>query len=133
MRALVNQCPQKGSLQEGYFIHLAALILDMAPTPPARDKREDRIDVRIDERTRAAFEAVKEIYGFKTDADAIRGIIAILYNRERTMAEIEGRLIGMLVPILETRLKEYYSTEEYKALVRALMDDILNEECDGNE
>ena len=70
---------------------------------------------------------------FEMCGHAIRGIIAILYNRERTMAEIEGRLIGKLVPILETRLKEYYSTEEYKALIRALMDDILNEECDGNE
>lgn len=102
-------------------------------TPRSKDKKEDKIEVRIDERTRAAFEEVKEIYGFKSDADAMRGIIAILHNREKTIAEIEGRLIEKLVPILETRLKEYYSTEEYKALIRALMDDILNEECDGNE
>jgi len=96
----------------------------MAPSPPPRGKREDRIDVRIDERTRAAFEAVKEIYGFKTDADAIRGIIAILHNREKTIAEIEGRLR----PYIQEQMREYGRSEENKDLVRALVDEILREE-----
>jgi len=99
-------------------------MLNMAPSPPPRGKREDRIDVRIDERTRAAFEAVKEIYGFKTDADAIRGIIAILHNREKTIAEIEGRLR----PYIQEQMREYGRSEENKDLVRALVDEILREE-----
>ena len=103
-------------------------MLDMAPTPPARGKREDRIDARIDERTRAAFEAVKEIYGFKTDADAIRGIIAILYNREKTIVEVEGRVAATLRPYIQEQMREYGHTEEYKDLVRAIVDEILHEE-----
>lgn len=98
----------------------------MAPTPSVRGKREDWIDARIDERTRAAFEEVKEIYGFKTDADAIRGLISILHNREKTIAEIEGRLR----PYIQEQVREYGRSEENKDLVRALIDDVLKEEID---
>ena len=84
--------------------------------------------MRIDERTRSAFEDVKELYGFKSDADAIRGMIAILYNREKTIAEVEGRVVAMLRPYVEERIQEYSDTEEYKNRVRALVDEILHEE-----
>jgi predicted AAA+ superfamily ATPase len=73
-----------------------------------RARKEEQFSVRLDAKLRIALDKIKEIYKYDTDPEA-------------------------MVPILETRLKEYYSTEEYKALIRALMDDILNEECDGNE
>lgn len=98
-----------------------------------RARKEEQFSVRLDAKLRIALDEIKEIYKYDTDPEAIRGLIRLHSNQERFIAEIEGRLIGKLVPILETRLKEYYSTEEYKALIRALMDDILNEECDGNE
>ena len=120
----------KKALQRRYFIRLAALMLNMVPSPPSRGKREDRIDVRIDERTRAAFEEVKEFYGFKGDADAIRGMIAILKNREKTVAEVEGRVAATLRPYVEEQIREYGRTEEYKDLVRALVDEVLKEEID---
>lgn len=98
--------------------------------PRSEDIKEDRIHVRIDERTRAAFEAVKEIYGFKTDADAIRGLIAILLNREKTLAEVEGRVVWALRPYIQEQMREYGRTEEYKDLVRALVDEVLKEKID---
>jgi len=98
-------------------------------TPRSKDKKEDKIEVRIDERTRAAFEEVKEIYGFKSDADAMRGIIAILHNREKTIAEIEGRLR----PYIQEQMWEYGRSEENKDLVRAVVDEVLKEEIGGSE
>ena len=98
-----------------------------------RARKEDQFSVRLDDRLRVALNEIKEIYNYDSDPEAIRGLIRFHSNQERFISEIEGRLIGKLVPILEARLKEYYTTEEYKNLIRALMDDILNEECDGNE
>ena len=96
--------------------------------PQSKDKKEDKVEVRIDERTRAAFEEVKEIYGFKSDADALRGLIAILKNREKTVAEVEGRVVATLRPCIREQVREYGRTEECKDLVRALVDEILHEE-----
>ena len=48
--------------------------------------------------------------------------------KDRLISEIEGRLLEMFIPILEVRMKAYYSTEEFKDLVRALVDEILHEE-----
>lgn len=107
---------------------LYALLLQYLLLVTSRTQKEDRIHVRIDERTRSAFEEVKEIYGFKTDADAIRGMIAILNNREKTVAEMEGRVVAALRPYIEEQIRAYGSTEEYKDRVRALVDEILHEE-----
>lgn len=100
----------------------------MASSPTSRAKREDRVDVRIDERTRAALEDVKEFYGFGTDADAIRGMIAITAGREKIIAEIEGRVMASLRPYIQEMIREYGSTEEYKARVRALIDEVTAED-----
>jgi Arc/MetJ-type ribon-helix-helix transcriptional regulator len=96
-----------------------------------RARKEEQFSVRLDEKLRIALDEIKETYKYDTDPEAIRGLIRFHSNRERFIAEIEGRLIEKLVPILETRLKEYYSTEEYKEVVRALMDEIIKEEESG--
>jgi len=92
-----------------------------------RVRKEDQFSVRLDGRLRIALDEIKEIYNYDSDPEAIRGLIRFHSNQERFISEIEGRLIEKLVPILEARLKEYYSTEEYKDLVRALMDEIIKE------
>lgn len=96
-----------------------------------RARKEDQFSVRLDGRLRIALDEIKEIYKYDSDPEAIRGLIRFHSSQERFISEIEGRLIEKLVPILEARLNEYYSTEEYKDLVRALMDEIIKEEGDS--
>ena len=84
--------------------------------------------MRLDEKLRAALDVIKETYNFDTDPEAIRGLIRFHSNQDRLISEIEGRLLEMFIPILEVRMKAYYSTEEFKDLVRALVDEILHEE-----
>lgn len=57
-------------------------------------------------------------------------MIAILKNRERTVAEVEGRVIASLRPYIREQMREYGRTEDYKDLVRALVDEILHEEIE---
>lgn len=87
--------------------------------------------MRIDERTRIALEEVKEFYGFGTDADAIRGMIALTRSREKMIAEMEGRLVAVLRPYIDERIREYGHSDEYKDLIRALMDEVIKDEVNG--
>ncbi len=99
--------------------------------PVKRGKRVDRIDVRIDERTRETLERLKKDYGFKGDADAIRFLIAIAASRENIVAEVEGRVLALLRPYFEEWIREYGNTEVCKERVRALIDEILHDEVDA--
>lgn len=93
-----------------------------------RVKKEDQISVRLDSKLRASLDEIKEVYGYLTDSDALRGLIQLVHNKNIIAAEVEGRLLERIVPTLEARMKEYYLTEEFKDLIRALMDEIVAEE-----
>ena len=93
-----------------------------------RVKKEDQISVRLDERSRASLEAIKEKYGFATDTDALRGLITLIHTKNVIAAEVEGRVVATLRPYIEEQMREYGRTEDYEDLVRALVDKILHEE-----
>lgn len=89
-----------------------------------------QIGVRLDRAMLVEIERIKQDMGYKTDSDAVRYLIAQYKTKETLIAEIEGRLLEKFIPILEARQKEYYSTEEYKNLIRALMDEVISENED---
>jgi len=84
--------------------------------------------VRLDSHLRASLDSIKEEYGFSTDSDALRGLIVLIKNKEIIASEVEGRLLEKLIPILEARLKDYYTTDEFKGLIRSIMDEVINDE-----
>lgn len=83
--------------------------------------------MRLDESLRVALDKIKEIYNYDTDPEAIRGLIRFHSTQERFISEIEGRLLEKYIPILEARMKAYYSTDEFREIVRALMDEVIAE------
>jgi len=91
-------------------------------------RKDDQISVRLDATLRAALEDIKTEYGFATDSDAIRGMIVLFWNKNVIAAEVEGRVMATLRPYIQEQMQEYGRTEEYKDLVRALVDEILHEE-----
>lgn len=93
-----------------------------------RETKEDKIYARIDESLRENLEEVKQVYGFGSDSDAIRGLITIAKNREQLTAEVEGRVLRDALPILESRLKEFFQSEEFKELVLQIVLDELTVE-----
>lgn len=82
-----------------------------------REAKEDKIYARIDESLRESLEEVKRIYGFGSDSDAIRGLITIAKNQERITAEVEGRVINKTIPILESRIMDFFKSEQFKEIV----------------
>jgi len=55
-------------------------------------------------------------------------LIVLIKNKEIIASEVEGRLLEKLIPILEARLKDYYTTDEFKGLIRSIMDEVINDE-----
>jgi len=96
-----------------------------------RQRKTEQINFRIDEATRASLEEIKSTYGFSNDADAIRGLIILAKNQERLTAEVEGRVINKTIPILESRLRELFKSEEFKELVLQIVLDELPPESDS--
>lgn len=90
-----------------------------------REAKEDKVYARIDESLRESLEDVKQMYGFGSDSDAIRGLITLAKNREQLTAEVEGRVLRDALPILESRLKEFFQSEEFKELVLQIVLDEL--------
>ncbi len=82
-----------------------------------RQRKTEQINIRIDEATRAALEEIKSSYGYSNDANAIRGLIFLAKNQERLIAEIEGRVINKTIPILDSRMREFFKSDEFKELV----------------
>lgn len=93
-----------------------------------RAKKEDQISVRLDSKLRASLDEIKEEYGYLTDSDALRGLISLVHNKNIIAAEVEGRVRSSLRSFVEERIREYNNTEEYKDLVRALMDEVIAED-----
>lgn len=93
-----------------------------------RAKKEDQISVRLDSKMRDSLDEIKEKYGFLTDSDALRGLIMLVRNKDFIASEVEGRVVATLRPYIQEQMREYGRTEEYKDLVRALVDEILHEE-----
>ena len=56
----------------------------------SQQRKTEKINVRVDESTRAAPESIKIAYGFSSDVNAIRGLITIAKNRGRLTTEVEG-------------------------------------------
>jgi hypothetical protein len=93
-----------------------------------RAKKEDQISVRLDPKLRASLEEIKEKYGYLTDSDALRGLIQLIHNKDIIASEVEGRLLENLIPILEARLKKHYASDEFKELIRSIMDEVITDE-----
>ncbi len=91
-------------------------------------RKDDQISVRLDAGLRAALEDIKQEYGYTTDSDAIRGLIMLIANKNIIAAEVDGRVRASLRHCIKEEIREYGSTQEYRELVRALVDEILHEE-----
>ena len=87
-----------------------------------------QVGVRLDEAMQADLDEIRQHFGFKNNSDAIRGLITIFKTKEILLAEIEGRLLEKFTPILEARLKDYYATDEFKELIRSIMDEVIKDE-----
>jgi len=96
-----------------------------------RAKKEDQISVRLDPKLRASLEEIKEEYGYLTDSDAIRGLIQLVHNKNIIASEVEGRVRASLRSLVEEHIRECVGTKEYRDLVRAIVDEVLNEEFEG--
>ncbi len=96
-----------------------------------RETKEDKIYARIDESLRESLEEVKQMYGFGSDSDAIRGLITIAKNREQLTAEVEGRVLDKALPLLESRLREFFKSDEFKELVLQIVLDELPPESES--
>lgn len=96
-----------------------------------RAKKEDQISVRLDPKLRASLEEIKEEYGYLTDSDAIRGLIQLVHNKDIIASEVEGRVRASLRSLVEEHIRECVGTKEYRDLVRAIVDEVLNEEFEG--
>lgn len=99
--------------------------------PVRREAKEDKIYARIDESLRGSLEEVKQIYGFGSDSDAIRGLITIAKNQERLTAEVEGRVINKVIPILESRMRDFFKSEQFKEIVLQIVLDELPPESES--
>lgn len=84
---------------------------------PIRQRKTKQLNIRIDEATRAALEEIKKTYGYSNDPDAIRGLIFLAKNQERLIAEVEGRVLNKVIPILESRYAEFFKSDEFKELI----------------
>jgi hypothetical protein len=90
-----------------------------------RQRKTEQINFRVDEATRDALEEIKATYGYSNDADAIRGLIILAKNQERLIAEIEGRVINKTLPILDSKMMEFFQSDEFKGLVLQIVLDGL--------
>ena len=88
-----------------------------------RAKKEDQISVRLDPKLRASLEEIKEEYGYLTDSDAIRGLIQLVHNKDIIASEVEGRVLRTIIPIIEARLNEYHSSDDFKRRIWETIDE----------
>ena len=93
-----------------------------------RQRKTEQINFRIDEATRAALEEIKSTYGYSNDADAIRGLISFAKNQERLTAEVEGRVIKMAIPIFESKMRDFFKSDQFKEIVlRIVLEELAND------
>ncbi len=93
-----------------------------------RQTKTEQINFRLDDTTRADLEKIKEIYGYPNDADAIRGMIKFLRNKEMLISEVEGRIFERIGPYFDTKFKSALHSDEFKEIIRDLMDEVIQEE-----
>ena len=95
---------------------------------PIRQLKTEQLNIWIDEATRAALEEIKKTYGYSNDPDAIRGLIFLAKNQERLIAEIEGRVLNKVIPILENRFLDFFKSDEFKELIlQTVLDELPTE------